>query len=131
MKLDIDYIERILNAFKDCDNNDFPSLNYLMETLNINDARSIVELRFHLYLLKDGGFLESKSSDFGISNGMNGDLIINKSVGSRLTFSGHNLLESIGNETLWNKTKAGLKEISVETLKQIPALALNWLISIK
>lgn len=132
MKIDINYIENILTAISDCDNNDCPSLHYICNTLNIaNDELSMSILKFHLSILRDGGFLESQSQDFGIMKGMNGNIILNSSVGLRLTFNGHNLLESISNKTLWNKTKSGLKEISVETLKQIPAIALNWLLSLK
>ena len=62
---------------------------------------------------------------------MNGDLIINSSVGTRITLSGAQLLKTLKNDTIWNKSKVLLKEISVETLKQIPGLALNILMSIK
>ncbi|WYJ07243.1 DUF2513 domain-containing protein [Opitutia bacterium KCR 482] len=133
MKIEIDYIKQILDSLEDCDNNDYPSLNYLMKSLNISmsHGREIIKLRFHLNILKDGGFVECISDDFGISTGMNGDLIINSSVGTRITLLGAQLLESLKNDTIWNKSKVLLKEISVETLKQIPGLALNILMSFK
>lgn len=131
MKIEIDYIKRILNSIEDCDNNDCPSLKYLMDYLDVSDEKEIIKLRFHLNILKDGGFIESQSNDFGILTGLNGHLITNSSVGTRITLSGSQLLESLKNDTIWNKTKSVLKEISVDTLKQIPALAIEFLVSIK
>ena len=131
MKIEIDYIKQILNSIEDCDNNDYPSLKYLMDSLGVSTDIEIIKLRFHLNILKDGGFIESRSNDFGISTGMNSHIIINSSVGTRITLNGSQLLESLKNDTIWSKTKTALKEISVDTLKQIPSLALSWLISIK
>lgn len=131
MKIEIDYIKQILNSIEDCDNNDYPSLKYLMDSLGVSTDIEIIKFRFHLNILKDGGFIESRSNDFGISTGMNGHIIINSSVGTRITLKGSQLLESLKNDTIWSKTKTALKEISVDTLKQIPSLALSWLISIK
>lgn len=102
-----------------------------MDSLGVSTDIEIIKLRFHLNILKDGGFIESHSNDFGIFTGMNGHIIINSSVGTRITLNGSQLLESLKNDTIWSKTKTALKEISVDTLKQIPSLALSWLISIK
>lgn len=133
MKIEIDYIKQILDSLEACDNSDYPSLKYLTKTLNINMSQDgeIIKLRFHLNILQDGGFVETTSDNFGILTGMNGDLTINSSVGTRITLFGAQLLESLKNDTIWNKSKVLLKEISVETLKQIPGLALNIIMAIK
>ena len=44
-----------------------------------------------------------------------------------LTFDGHKLLDSMRNETMWNKIKSQAQEFGVEGLKQIPALAIALL----
>lgn len=44
-----------------------------------------------------------------------------------LYLSGHQLLESMRNDTLWHKIKSELKETGVESLKQIPGLSITLL----
>ena len=46
-----------------------------------------------------------------------------------LTFEGHKLLDCMRNKTLWNNIKSQVKELGVEGLKKIPALAISLLIN--
>lgn len=67
-------------------------------------------IAYHLAQLHDAGFIRGKR-----------DTIID------LTFSGHQLIEAMRSDTLWNKIKSGMKAFGIEGLKQVPALAIQIL----
>ncbi len=130
MKLDLDYIKVLLNAINDCDD-DRVELGYLIDTIkgeNVPENEfNIKKLRLHLSILCSAAFLETSNYNLGFMEGAYGDITCNSNVKFWPTMAGYQLLESMNNDTLFNNITEGLKNIGVDTLKQIPALALNYI----
>jgi hypothetical protein len=128
MKIDYDSLQSYLNALE---NNGQPTMNTqkLFEELNvdIDNDEACKQAWFYLKLLGEQDLIEcigDDSRNFGFSFTGDGGVII--SIRDfRLTILGHQILESMNNETLWTKIKEPLKKIGVEGLKQIPSLAIK------
>ncbi len=58
---------------------------------------------------------------------MDGNILTIGNTKYWLTMRGYQLLESVNNDTLFNKITAGIKNIGIDTLRQIPSLALEYL----
>ena len=75
-------------------------------TANTNlDANCFVgfveqEVAYNMRLLSDAGFIEAK-----IMNSSSGDGKINAALATRLTNSGHDLLDTMRNDSVWSKVK--------------------------
>ncbi len=130
MKIDLDYIKKLLNILNDCDD-DRVELNYLYTTLQISsnfESRPLEKkLRHHLFLLYEAGFIEATTNSLGFKETVNGNILTIGNTRYWLTMKGYQLLESINNDTLFNKITAGIKNIGIDTLKQMPSLALEYL----
>lgn len=130
MKMDLDYIKKLLNILNDCDD-DRVELNYLYTTLQISsnsESRPLEKkLRHHLFLLYEAGFIEATTNSLGFKETVNGNILTIGNTRYWLTMKGYQLLESINNDTLFNKITAGIKNIGIDTLKQMPSLALEYL----
>ena len=72
-------------------------------------------LRYHLYLLVDGKFVELSEYGGGIS------------IVERITWSGQEFLESILDPVIWAKTKDGIKASGGVTFDLIKALAKGFI----
>lgn len=74
----------------------------------------------HLWLLIDQGFVEGVSR----STSMDGEWLYGLTK-PRLTFSGHNLLDAIRSETIWNEVKRQAQQlmvpVSLELIKSVVA----------
>ncbi len=131
MKLDLDYIKNLLNIINDNEADDRVSLEYIAAELGIDlgneeNIQVAKKLRKHLDLLIGAKALIT-DCDGGIEDTPDGSISCNVSVRYRFTMEGHQLLETLNNDTLSQKIIDGLKNIGVETLKQIPALAVEYL----
>lgn len=130
MKMDLDYIKKLLNILNDCDD-DRVELNYLYTTLQISsnsESRPLEKkLRHYLFLLYEAGFIEATTNSLGFKETVNGNILTIGNTRYWLTMKGYQLLESINNDTLFNKMTAGIKNIGIDTLKQMPSLALEYL----
>lgn len=134
MKIGYDQIKKFLNSFESSDLpvistiNLFQKLNYSMNELE--DCNLVI---FYLNLLKDQGLIECVSdnpddkNNLGFSYTSNSQVIISN-LNFRLTILGHQALESMANNHIWNKIKEPLKKLSMDSLKQIPSLAIKLLI---
>lgn len=103
MKLDYDFIKKILLEMED--NEDFQiSSHKLMKKLEISHD---LERKFmgHIKLLGDRNFIESdsKNHSFGFKIKMSQYLINN--VNYRITAQGHEFLDMLKNDTVFNKIK--------------------------
>jgi hypothetical protein len=58
------------------------------------------EIAYNMRLLSEKGYIEAQ-----IKSSSTGDGRINKAQASRLTNAGHDLLDTMRNETVWNKVK--------------------------
>ncbi len=130
MKLDLDYIKVLLNTINDCDD-DRVSLNYLFEAMQISpkndDNLAEKKLRHHLFILYQAQFIETSADNLGFKETVSGNLICMGNVKYWPTMNGYKLLESMNNDTLFNKILSGLSNFGIETLKQIPAIAIDIL----
>jgi hypothetical protein len=127
MKLDLDYVKLLLNTINDCDD-DRVSLNYLFETMQIsskNNELAEKKLRHHLFILYQAQFIETSADNLGFKETVSGNLICMGNAKYWPTMSGYKLLESMNNDTLFNKILSGLSNFGIETLKQIPAIAID------
>ena len=132
MKLDLDYIKVLLNTINDCES-DRVSMAYLFENMNIEESENDLQekkLRHHLSILYNAGFIEASNHSLGFREGLDGTLLCVTNATYWPTMEGYKLLESLNNDTLFHKIKGGLKTIGVETLRQIPALAIECIKSI-
>ena len=135
MKLDLDYIKQILQTIEDS-NSDYVKLSSLLEKFKVdqNSQEEIAKLRKHLMDLKDLDCVKSDSESLGFRESVSGNYVrISLAPGVRiaLKFEGHKLLDAMRNDTLWNKIKSNLQVISLETLKTLPALAIQLLLTTK
>lgn len=120
MKLDIDLIQEILTELEE--NTDGP-IEKDAEYSCSNDPEKMKK-NYHLKILIDEGFIEGYAKKHQFIRG-NPTYIIGY---TELTFSGHQLLDTLKNDTLKNRILDSVKDISVTTLKQIPALAISLLL---
>jgi hypothetical protein len=124
MKLDLTYIKDILNVVNNSED-DYVELDEIITKLNTTDE-TLKKLRHHLRLLCESGFLQSSDMiNFGFKAALNNQVFINNHTSFYFTMDGYNLLESLNNNTLFDKISNGLKDLGIETLKQIPALAIE------
>lgn len=116
MKLNYDVIKSVLGYIESISDG---QKNFIFEgDESLKEVSSTIppeEISYHLNLLIEEGFVKGQI-------GMDSYVIID------LNLSGHQLLEAMRNDTLWNKIKSGLKGAGIETLKQIPGLAIQLLI---
>lgn len=129
MKLDLDFVKTLLNTINDCEN-DRVSLGYLFDNIkqeNIDNDLFEQKMRHHITLLCAAGFLMSSSSELGFKTCASGELLCSTHTTYWPTLPGYQLLESLNNDTLFNKITKGLQNIGIDTLRQIPALALDYI----
>lgn len=104
MKRDDDLLRRMLFDFEG--EADFLILDRNLLSMPEEDRR----WQYHLYLLHDQGFVTK------ISNS-----------GYRMTSQGHDFLEAIRNDNVWEKTKSGAKQVGGATLGMMRDLAVAYL----
>jgi hypothetical protein len=135
MKIDYEQIKRFLNVFESSKS---PIINtiQIFHSLGYNEKNeedsSLV--MFYMKLLNDQDLIECISDNIddkinlGFSFTGNQKMIL-KILNFRLTIIGHQALESMSNNKLWDKIKTPLGKLGIESLKQIPSLAIQILTS--
>ena len=73
------------------------------------------DIAYSIYMLADAGFIKMTS---GYEN------IIHPQI-QTITYKGHEFIQKIKNDTVWNKTVSSLKPIGVFTLELISQVATN------
>jgi hypothetical protein len=116
MKLDYDTIEQILLDVEE----KADGIKPLVFEVEDNDVSK--KYGYHLRLLISSGLIEQIGKEQRMLSGH----YYLQYIG--LTLSGHKLLDSMRNETIWNKIKDNAKLMGIEGLKQIPALAIDLFI---
>lgn len=81
---------------------------------------------YHLKILVDAGIIDGRIAKYDFMDGGGEQKIIY----TGLTLSGHEFLEAIRNDTLWNKIKDNAIEAGIAGLKQIPTLAIKLLLGV-
>ena len=93
--------------------------------LSANQVEGIPEqeLAYQMMLLEEGHFIEAR-----IHKSRTGDGRIAHAQASRLTWEGHELLDKIRSETVWNKIKslaAGIDRRATRRLKKRASISLS------
>ena len=128
MKLDIDYIEKILRAVEA-----HSEMTIFQEELLFtigsdaeNDPAAFKKFYHHMMRIDEAGFLMCHdSSGFGFVRTSEGTHLLDMDY--ELTLDGHKYLEAIGNDTIGAKAKQMFTDMSITQFKQkFPALILAF-----
>lgn len=115
MTRDMDLLRQILLKVEGY-NNPYPNLDPL--SIDGYEWPAIAE---HIKLLTESAYLDSMEMDYGLCP-------------TRLTMKGHDFLDSIRNDTVWNKVKEQVKEkgggFTMEILKALATQALSHLLGL-
>jgi|GEM_PF-3598588 len=133
MKIDIEIVKNYLTIFQEHDSPVISTLE-IIKKLGLNNQLSsdIKLVYFYLKILYDQDLIDIESTRFedrqnlGFTFG-NGDIVFLSSRNFRLTNEGHKTLEIMLKSKIWNFTKTQLETIGVESLKQIPTIALAFI----
>lgn len=117
MRMDYDVIRQILLNIES-----FPSDKKMTEeTLASGDLTPEV-VAFHLDLLADAGYIERLSTRT-MSSKYNNQIVL------RMTFKGHEYLDTVREPKIWRETKSRLKTVGSATLEVIKSIATDIIIS--
>jgi len=116
MKPDPEYLKELLTAFRDAPNPTTDIRELESAGLSLDDPR----FEFHLMLLQDGGFVEGASRHGGIGLQKSADGANQWSViPLRLTASGHQFAEAMGNNTVLQTLKKNFVGASIGTMREV------------
>lgn len=119
MKLDYQLLKDIL-IFIESDENAHAQSHFILDDGDLEkyfSAHSMITVTYHFQILNDDGLIHGFRK-FSSGPGY-----------SCLTAQGHRVLEGMKNDTLWNKIKDGALSSGIDSLKQIPALAVQMLLA--
>lgn len=114
MRINQDYLKSLLIAFEEAQT---PTVdwNQLESAGLISDEHEFV---FHMRILNDQGFVQRADGEpgFGLVDGIGQDEYVWSLVPLRLTAAGHEFIEALRNEEVWEQIKTNFKDASVGTL---------------
>jgi len=117
MKIDLNYLKKLL---KDFQNSEKAFTNIIQLKTNGLEYES-EEFIFHLHLLWDNAIITTENpedTNFGLSRLSNGQPHW-QVKNLRLTYEGHQFLESLENSDIWNKLKNDFKDSTLSTIKNV------------
>jgi hypothetical protein len=116
MKIDQDYLKKLLEACQASEKPTFDIEDLKAAGLDYNDA----QFEFHMAILTDQGFIERDDGDPGFGLEKSPDGYLSWAVlPLRLTASGHQFIEALSNEEVWATIKHGFRDVSIATLKDV------------
>jgi hypothetical protein len=116
VKPDAEYLKKLLTAFQDAPNPTTDIRELEGAGLSLDDPK----FEFHMTLLQDGGFVESESRAGGIGLSKGADGSIQWSViPLRLTASGHEFAEAMGNSKVLQTLKKSFVGASISTMRDV------------
>jgi hypothetical protein len=118
MKFNLKLTKNILSEIE----NDSDGISEHKIDITESSASDEKEKAYHLRILIHHGIVDGRVHDVSTRDGR-AEWIYYKG----LTMQGHQILDVMRNDTLWNKLKNGVQEAGIEALKKIPALALELL----
>jgi hypothetical protein len=113
MKIDHDYLKKMLEAFEAAPAPIFYVTDFEAARLDINDPQFI----FHMEILDDQGFIvrDDRSAGFGLMRSADGSAFWSI-LPLRLTAQGHDFIEALKNKEVWATLKKDFKDASISTL---------------
>jgi hypothetical protein len=116
MKIDTDYLKKLLEACQASENPTFDIAS--LDAAGLDHRAS--QFEFHMMILCDQGFIERDDGDSGIGIFKSADGFASWSIlPLRLTASGHQFVEALSNKEVWAAIKHGFKDASITTLKTV------------
>jgi hypothetical protein len=115
MKLDIEYLKQLMEAFEKVEDISITVFRLQEEGFNLEDKK----LPFHLDLMNDKNFLSAKTEKMnfvGYQRSSNGDIRWG-SVQLRLTAQGHEFLAELKEPEVWEKIKTQFKDSGFSAIK--------------
>lgn len=118
MKRDMELCRKILFAIED------QYVDSAIVNLNIQ-GYEVPCIAYHCELLHDAGLVDSYKSQYT-------DNHINYYSVGKLTWEGHNYIDNIREETVWNKTKKTIKEkalpMTIEVIKDVSSAIVSAMV---
>ena len=118
MKLDYDCLRSLLLKLEDFENLD-DDLHYQYMTLD-DMAEALPEFSKSMIAYTT---LKAKEGDLINASIMNADGGIYACTYSSLTYDGHQFLDNVRNNNIWNKTKSIAKELGCSSLRSLASIA--------
>ncbi|BCG45750.1 hypothetical protein GEOBRER4_n0516 [Citrifermentans bremense] len=116
MKIDQDYLKALLEAFQDSSG----PLTDIEELATRGFPYETDEFTFHMEILLDKGFIESKSSKGGIGYILGGNGCRTWSVVPlRLTATGHEFIEALQQPGVMDQIKTNFKGAGLSVIKNV------------
>lgn len=115
MKIDQEYLKKLLNAFLDSENHYAKISNFKNAGLEIDD-----KFLFHMQILEDQGFVKgySEENNLGYQVSLAGTFVwIDQNL--RLTASGHEFTDALNKKEIFEVIKSEFKDVSVGTLVSV------------
>lgn len=121
MKLNLDCVRNILLIVEEKPFNVVYTINNLTEKMEYTE----IDIKYCCHQLYQAGYLDIMEQNTPHTLSMPNILYIYD-----LTFQGHEFLNNIKSNTIWNKTKAKSKELGISSLKWIGEFAQQLAIAI-
>lgn len=118
MKLDYDCLRSLLLKLEDFENLD-DDLHYQYTTLN-DMAEALPEFPKNMIAYTT---LKAKEGNLINASIMNADGCIYACTYSSLTYDGHQFLDNVRNNNIWNKTKSIAKELGCTSLRSLLSIS--------
>ncbi len=125
MKLDYDLIKEILQTVED-NSDGVTRKNITISSFKTHNESKQEYLRFnyHYKILFDIGLVVGESVEvYTTDSGM----IPSHFYYTGLTFEGHETLDAMRNDTVWNKIKGNAKKAGIDGVRAIPSLAISMI----
>lgn len=116
MRVDPEYLKKLLNVFRDSEK---PWVDYT--DINVAGLPSDEKLIFHIQLLADENLVRPVSVDnydLGVMIGLDGNIGLS-CIPIRMTSAGHSFLEALNNENIWPKFKKKAGESSLAVMASV------------
>ena len=116
MKLDLDYIKEILTQIE----NVADGISEQEVKVSETSPAEVKRQAYHYRILLDADLIDGRILDAGSRDGR-AEFILYRG----LTIHGHQALEAMRNDTIWNKVKSLVKSAGVAGVEKIPGLAIE------
>jgi hypothetical protein len=116
MKIDQDYLKKLLEAFEDSPEPTTDIKELSQAGLHYDDPKFV----FHMAILDDKGLIQQADGDagFGMFRGADGHASWSV-LPLRLTARGHDFIEALRNKEVWATIKKDFKEAGIDTLWKV------------
>jgi|GEM_PF-3402911 len=136
MRLNYDLLKEVLLYVEKCGNGEYKILapdpsnipqwsdNKPERLISLFPDHKWKDVVYHFDILADDNLIKGYKAH---TNSMNNDGPLEIKF-ERLSAEGHRVLEAMKNDTLWNKIKGTAMEAGVNSIKQIPSLAVSMIL---